>query len=79
MAGRDLTMGPLPHSVRLVCRTIRRPIQNLLPGMCLALVSGKGFGSLSPCGSSTNSTTTKDVRPHFDAKGLPETKGFKKM
>lgn len=41
MAGRDLTMGPLPHSVRLVCRTIRRPIQNLLPGMCLALVSVK--------------------------------------
>lgn len=40
---------------------------------------GKGFGSLSPSGSSTNSTTMKDVKPHFDAKILPETKVFKKL
>lgn len=31
-------MGPLPHSVRLIRRTIRRPVQILLPGMCLALI-----------------------------------------
>ncbi|CAI7668611.1 unnamed protein product [Penicillium discolor] len=40
---------------------------------------GKGLGSLSPSGSSTNSTTMKDVKPYFDAKILPETKVFKKL
>ncbi|KGO66031.1 Dynamin [Penicillium italicum] len=41
--------------------------------------SSKGFGSSLPLGGSTNSTTTKDVKPRFDAKRLPETQGFRDM
>ncbi|KAJ5181073.1 Dynamin [Penicillium cf. griseofulvum] len=40
--------------------------------------NNKGFSSLPPpFGSSTNSTTTKDRKPHFDATKFPDIQGYK--